>query len=843
MFLISEKEIGEIIEEEKERFRKDILRLINEKIEKICKKNYLPPSRENFLKSFPENYFFILKECFEEDFSTFSISTRILNKIKSNNLPLDIREKEKELEEYFLLSYIENSIENLFLYFKKKILGEETDNLIIKNIRGLKGERIVLEKLKEAEERLNLNIQEREIEKIHEDFKKNLRENFEKIKNRAEIFPLMFFQIASNPLNKRYPHLFQNLEGEKREGLIKKFLKNKKISIFLCYLYSFSKYFYDKGILKEDTKKILDLLDEKSLEEIKKDFFMGFEEELILKIEDLSLPKKGFLFGKLIYEEDFKAIEISEEYFKEDEEFLKILKEEAYLKYEFFVENELLPFLKNNRYAVASFRNLLLSPSYFTHKEYLPLFKLKEKFLEFFELEEIKKPLLSYENEIVEKITEKIFNLKKNFSRIGLEDFKEESLKIFEEIPSKILFWEDYEKLLKIYANEFLHLQKIPAEIIEYFGKLSLNYLSKIINEANFIDMPSDSRPQIELFETIKKAKEKGKILSLSDWFKKPITYEEWQEKLFELELSTPYRDFYNYTKNLLRSKESILLLKKTIEILQKEDYDLSISQKILQEFSFYEEISEVDFFNLILNISNFQIYGQELKENIFPIIPLLSENLKKILREKGFYFEEAELELSRKEEAFLNFLKNLKLSKSINSFLNYLKTSKFTIPSEDKSFWDELFIPIKHYLIQIEPGKGKYFMSLYVSGKKEGPHPFEGHQLKNKLIEKEEEIMWNISVFQSFANFLLDFEEEVFLFEYKEPFLREKYRLKQKKVEKVINFIIEDSKFKLKVNLDKKEIKKIWAKAFAPFYASKNDSEIEKDLRSLLVILKNVLI
>ncbi|MEJ5166287.1 MAG: hypothetical protein WHV67_04580, partial [Thermoanaerobaculia bacterium] len=360
----------------------------------------------------------------------------------------------------------------------------------------------------------------------------------------------------------------------------------------------------------------------------------------------------------------------------------------------------------------------------------------------------------------------------------------------------------------------------------------------------NFSDLPEDAKPQISLFETLKEAKEKGKILSLANYLKRPISYKEWEELLFSFKLSTSYRDFYNYIKSFVKSKGSLPLLKIVLETLQKEDIDLSLSQKIFQDLSFMPEISEEELFSLLLEQDNFYLHKKELKERIFGIYPFLDENLKNVIKKKGFYTEALEIEHTRKEKAFLNFLKELNLSHSYISFTDYLKTAKSYYRSAEKLEWEEFFIPVKHYLIQIEPLKDGFFITLNLSGRREGPHPFEGQRIKVYKTTLAEEISWILSLFQKYTSFLLDLEEELFDFEYKEPKKIQKYKIKTKKQDKVISFKRKNGKFLSKLNIDKELLKKIWAKAYGPFYASEKDETMpEEDARFLLSVLKNVLL
>ncbi len=834
------------IEEEINNFIKEIENLKVQKIEKLCKENLQEINLDNFFKLFPKNYLKLLKYVFEESKGKLNIKSFLLKKLKEENFSLTLREKAKDLEEYFLYDFIEKnldsiitSIENYFLEKNEKIEMA----YIFDKIKGLYGESIIQEKIENLCQNLYWKYNLKEISNIFKRFEKNLEENFDKIKEKIEIPPLLIFQMGINSLNLRYPKLFKNLSPEKEKILKELYLKLKKRGLILCYLYSFTKYFINEGIIGENPKDFLKKLNLEELKNINDKFFMGMKVEAPLRIDGLNIIKKSYIFKKIIIDKDFKIFEIAEEEFEDDEDFLYFCREKIYKEYEEFAKRELFPFIKENSYAIPYLRNLFSSPSFFSHNEILPFYKIKEHFLPFLEKDEIKVPFKEFEEKKVLSLKNKIYELKKDFSRIELEEFKYRSLKILEEISSSILFWEDFEILLEEFSKEFMHLPQIPSEVLENYTRLVYSYLSYLLNEAIFLDLPEGAKPQIALFETLNASREKGKIISLSDLLKKQISYSQWEEALFELKLSTPYRDFYNYVKKVVLSEGSLSLLKEIIEILQKEDFDLSISQKIINDISFLSEINDNEIYNLLLDLKNFPLFRNELKEKIFKIYPTLSSNLKNVIKSKNLYAEELEIEITRKEKSFLNFLKELKLLKSFTSFDEYLKIAKSPYKKEGGGFEEEFFIPIKHYLIQIEKISNEFFITLNVSGNKEGIHPFEGQRLKNYRTKIPEEIPWVIHLFQKYASFLLDLEEELFVFEYVKASSKQKYKIIKKKDEKVISFKRRNGKFQLKIDLEKEILKKIWAKAWGPFYSKEEDQfETEKDIRLILLLLKNML-
>lgn len=834
----SKEEINYILDEEKGILLEQIKTLKLNKIQGFCKKYFLEPTIENFLKYFPENYLKIIKSSFDLSDGKANIKLILLKNLKEENLSQAYREREKDLEEYFLLDFFEKNLDFLLNAIQKYYL-KKTEKIELsfftKKIEGLYGENLVLLTLNTFLEKVQLKITSKIIDKIFFLFERNLENNFDKIKNRIEIPPLLIFQMSINSLNKRYPNLFENLSKENEKILKEKFLKLKERALMLCYLYSFAKFFIDEN-------EKFEALNEEKLKSILDKFLMGIE--LQNKIEDLKIIKKSYIFKKIIIDKEFSALEIAEELFEEDVVFVEILREKIYSEYEKFINSQIIPLLKKDKNYISFLRNLIFSPSFFAHKEITPLYQLKEIYLPFLNRKQIIKPFENYEKINISNLMGKILQLKKKFSKIDSEKFKEESLKIFEEISNSILLWEDYETLLAEFSKEFLHLSQIPDEVLESYSRLCFNYLSILLNNATFLDFPEDAKPQIDLFETLKEIKEKGKIILISDFLKNPITYTEWEDFLFELKLSTPYKDFYKFIKKFINSKEEIILLKIIVETLQKEDFDLSISQKIFQDLSFIPDIKKDEFFNLILEKSNFPLYRNELKEKIFGLYPSLNENLKKIVIDNDLYSEILEIEYTKKEKAFLNFLRELNLSKSFSSLTDYMRVSKLSHKKGEKGKWVELFIPIKHYLIQIEPLNEGFSITLNISGQREGPHPFEGQQLKSMIVQREEDINWVLALFQKYTSFLIDLEEELFFFEYIEPKKKQKYKIQTKKIEKFISFKRKNGKFQLKVLSEKLTLKKIWAKAWAPFYAKANDDyEVEKDLRLLLSILKNMLL
>lgn len=844
---VPEEGLRKEIEEEINNFIKKIENLKTQKIEKLCKENLLEINLNNFFKLFPQNYLDLIKNVFEEANEKINIKTFLLKKLKEENFSLTLREKAKDLEEYLLYDFIEknldsivSSIEDYFLEKKEKIEVA----FVVDKIKGLYGEIIIREKIENLCQNLYLKYNLKEISSIFKRFEKNLEENFDKIKEKMEIPPLLIFQMGINSLNLRYPKLFKNLSPEKEKILKNEYLKLKKKGFILCHLYGFTKYFINEGIIGENPKDFLKKLNLEELRNINDKFLMDMKVDVPLTIDDLNIIKKAYLFKRIIIDKDFKIFEIAEEEFEDDKDFLEICREKIYREYEEFVRRELFPFIKENKSSLPYLRNLFSSPSFFSHNEILPFYKIKEHFLPFLGKNEIKVPFKEFESKNVLSLKNKIYELKKDFSRIELEEFKSRSLKILEEISSTILFWEDYEVLLEEFSKEFMHLLQIPPEVLENYARLVYSYLSYLINEAIFLDLPEGAKPQIALFETLNVSKEKGKIISLFSLLKKPISYTQWEEALFELKLSTPYRDFYNYVKNFLSSPSSLTLLKKVIEILQKEDFDLSISQKIINDISFLSEIKDNEIFNLLLDLRNFPLFKNELKENIFKIYPTLSSNLKNVIKNKNLYTRELEIEITRKEKSFLNFLEELKLLKSFTSFDEYLKIAKSPYKKEGGGFEEEFFIPIKHYLIQIEKIYNEFFITLNISGNKEGVHPFEGQRLKNYKTKIPEEIPWIIHLFQKYASFLLDLEEEIFVFEYVKASSKQKYKIKKKQEEKVISFKRKNGKFQLKIDLDKGILRKIWAKAWGPFYSKEEDQfETEKDIRLILILLKNMLL
>lgn len=835
---LSKEELSYILEEEKKNLLEEINTLKLNKVQEFCKKYLLQPTIENFLKCFHENYLKIIKSSFDKSDGKANIKLLLLKNLKEENLSQAHREREKDLEEYFLLDFFEKNLDFILNSAKKYYLKKSEKielSFFTKKIEGLYGENIVLLKLNNFLEKIQLKFTSKIIEKIFALFEKNLENNFEKIKDKIEIPPLLIFQMSINSLNKRYPNLFENLSKENERILKEKFLKLKGRGLMLCYLYSFAKFFIDEN-------EKFETLNEEKLKNILDKFLMGIE--LQNKIEDLNIIKKSYIFKKIIIDKDFSSLETAEELFEEDKLFIEILREKIYFEYEKFVNSQIIPLLKKDKNYISFFRNLIFSPSFFAHKEIAPLNQLRETYLPFLNKKQIIKPFENYEKITISNLMGKILQLKEKFSKMDSEKFKEESLKIFEEISNSILLWEDYETLLREFSDEFLHLPQIADEVLENYSRIYFNYLSILLNNATFLDFPKDAKPQIDLFETLKEIKEKEKIILISDFLKNPITYTEWKDFLFELKLSTPYRDFYKFIKKFSSSKEAINLLKTVVEILQKEDFDLSISQNIFKDLSFIPNIKENEFFNLILKKSNFPLYRNELKEKIFGLYPSLNENLKKIVIDNDLYSEILEIEYTKKEKAFLNFLKELNLSKSFSSLTDYIRFSKLSHKKGKKEKWEELFIPIKHYLLQIEPLNDSFSITLNISGQREGPHPFEGQQLKSMIVQKEDDINWVLTLFQKYASFLMDLEEELFFFEYIEPKRKQKYKIQTKKIEKFISFKIKNGRFQLKISNEKLTLKKIWAKAWAPFYAKENDDyDVEKDLRLLLSILKNVLL
>lgn len=845
-FLTSQEEIIKILEAEKSNFLKEIEELKFIEIEKTCKQNLMEPDPQNFFKFYPENYIKILRKAFENLPPKTNIKNYLLKLIREENFPEDFREKAKELEEYLLYDFVEKNLDKLFLPFYNYYSGKEEEikfSHSLEKIRGLFGEKIIKQKLEEFSRRINYKVNEKEIEEIFIRFEKNLEQNFFKVKDKIEIPPLLILQMGLNSLNLRYPHLFKNLTEEKEKELKDSFLKLKSKGLMLCVLYSLAKFFYNEELGGIEIKKLSEI-EKMDLNSFSEKFFMGMELNIPINIKDVNIIKKGFVFKKILLDRDFKILKEAEDLFEEDEIFFNICKEKVLKEYEDFVRREIFKLIEEDKSIVFVLRNLFFSPAFFSHNEIIPLYKLKEYFIDFLDSEDLIKPFQKYENEILSNIKESIFKLKQNFSKIDINTFKSEALKIFEKISTYLLLWEDYGEMLEEFSKEFMHLPQIPEEVSENFSRLSYNYLSVLLDRANFYDFPEDAKPQLLLFETLKESREKGKILSLANYLKRPISYKEWEELLFSFKLSTSYRDFYDYIKGFIKSKGALLLIKVVLETLQREDMDLSISQKIFQELSFMPEIEEKELFNLLLQQDNFYLYKKDLKEKIFGIYPFLDENLKNIIKKKGFYTEKLEIEYTRKEKAFLNFLQELNLSRSYISFNDYLKIAKSYYKREEKLNWEELFIPVKHYLIQIEPLKDGFFITLNLSGRREGPHPFEGLRIKTYKTKDPEEISWVLSFFQKYTSFLLDLEEELFEFEYREPKKMQKYKIKTKRMEKVIFFMKKNGKFLSKLSLDKNLLKKIWAKAYAPFYASEKDETLpEEDARFLLDVLKNVLL
>ncbi len=833
--LLSEEKLEKICLKKKGEFLNSIKNKKKEIIDKICKENFLEPTEENFIKLYPKGYFEILMEVFQKEVLKVSFAPLIENLMKEKNFKREIREKSKPLEVYFLYNFLEKVLDEVIkigcsFYYGEG--GSQNLTIFLKRLRGLYGFEELSKFLEEFIFDLNFSIQNFEIDEIFSKIEGDLEKNFFKVKDKKEVPSILLAQMGINVLNIRKPYLFSNLREKEKKVLLEKFLKLKDKANFLCYLYSITKYLIDNNFQDIDYEKF------------KKDFLMNLELEGAVKVPDKEILEKAKIFARMLLFKEYELLSFVEENFEKGEIFINICKDIIKKDYKVFVENSLLPFIKEKKEGVYGFRNLLAFPSYILHRELEPLQEFKEKFYPYLEDEEIIEPLKNYEDKIKYEIEEEIKKLKENFSKISKEDFEKKALKILEKISNSLLFWDDYGKILQEFASTFLHLPQIPANVLNSFLRFASNYLNVILDEDKLIDMPPNAKPKIVLLETLREAKEKGKILSISEHLKEAISYPFFEEVLFEYKLSTPYRDFYSYIKNFLTSKDSKILLKEIIEVLQKEDYDFSLSQKIFQELSFLSDLKEKEIFTLLLDERNINLYKNELKEKIFKVYPFLSINLKEILKEKGYYLETLEIEFTRKEKAFSNFLKELNLEKSIYSFEDYLKTSKMSYEKEEKGFWEEQFISLKHYLIQIEPKENFFHITLYVSGQKEGLHPFEGQQLKSKIVYKEEEMNWNLLLFQRYASFLLDLEEEIFEYEYKKPEKKRGYKIKRKKEEKVISFKMQRGKFLLKLDLKEKDLKKIWAKGWAPFHANLNDeTEAERDLRFLLSILKNVIL
>ena len=795
-----------------------------------------------------------LAELYEEVLSSAPGPERFLRVLQRRAADLGLkleamRPKAQPLERHhvlqFLASRLPGAIGEMAEYYAARADRLREPAEMLTAVEGLaghdEGEQIVTAAMAAA----HLAIQRAEVEELLARAEEVIEANYYKIRDRPEVNASLLAYMASNALNFRRPYLFQHLAPGDAQTLKAQLLWRKEVLQMKGHLLALGKLLADGGGWMEgDLPGLLDRLNAPAaVERLREAFHQGLAPSQDLLPVDAPVLKKALVFLHFRRNGTLDSVAEGLEDLGGDPVFGRLLEQESASRYARFVQDTVLPLLEASPAAVQQMRALLSDPD----DEYA---NLPPVLLEFREVhlpqvgnaEELARPFQSYEKRVVAGVEEEIQALRSGFNALKPAAFIERATDLLNQLAERVLFWDDFKHCLEQFGSAFLHYQRLSSLIVSSYTRLCADYLSNRLRGAEITGLPSHADPQTILFEGLWSAHERAQILSLDPLFDHPLPFSLFQERLFELKLPTPYRDFYRYLQEYFR-EGGLPLLREVLPSLALEDRDNAFAQGILQEMSFLPDMDGAGVLALLLG-RNALSPGckSELRQRLWGMRADIAPVFREVLAAQGLLPEGSALVLSSSERFFLQILEGKGLEAPARAFEEHMAALSIppSTPPAGDSHWEHQFIPHRHYLIQIEPLGGEIRISLNVSGFKAGPHPFEGRILRQAVLDPALADMPSaLAPFHSYIAFLRELEEAVFVTRFVEPPKRRALHLRQRGADAVISFSREGGRFSLQPALLEQtltpKLKKIWRSFLAP---KEGWTDSDRDIGTALQLL-----
>ena len=685
------------------------------------------------------------------------------------------------------------------------------------------GNRIVTASIEAA----HFAVQQAEVEELLLRAEEVIETNYSKIRNRPEVNASLLAYMAANALNFRRPYLFQHLAPGDGQTLKAQLLWRKEVLQLRGHLLALGKLLTDTGEWTEgDLPDLLRRLDSHAtVARLLESFHQGLASSQDLPPVDAAALKKALIFLHFRRFGVLESVLVAAESFRDDPVFGRLLEDESASRYARFVQDTVLPLLEASPAAVQQMRAILSDPE----GEYANLPPVLREFREIRlpqagNAEALLKPFRSFEARVVAGIEEEIQALRGAFNTLKPGVFLERATDLLNQLAERVLFWDDFKRCLDQFGSTFLHYQRISPLIVSSYTRLCADYLSNRLRAAEFTGLPPHADPQTLLFESLWGAHQRDRLLSLDPLFDRPLAFDLFQERLFELRLPTPYRDFYRYLREYFQ-EGGLPLLREVLPWLAREDRDNAFAQSVLQEMSFLPEMDGAGVLGLLLGRETLPSGRKaELRQRLWGMRADIAPGFRQALAEQGFLPEGSALALSPSERFFLQIMAGLGLDGPAGAFEGHLASLAVPAPPPTSGGvrWEHQFIPHRHYLIQIEPLGGEVRISLNISGFKAGPHPFEGRVLRQSVLDPAATDMPSaLAPFHSFIAFLRELEEAVFVTDFIPPPERRAIRIQRREAEPVISFALRNGRFALQPALMEAtvtpKLKKIWRSFLAP--------------------------
>lgn len=678
-----------------------------------------------------------------------------------------------------------------------------------------------------AWEGAHLAVQRAEVEELLNRADEVIEANYAKIRERPEVNASLLAYMASNALNFRRPHLFQHLAPGDAQALKAQLLWRKEVLQLKGHLLALAKLLADAGEWEEgDLPELIERLDAPAaVERLREGFHQGLAPSQDLLPVDAPALKKALVFLHFRRRGTLESVIEGLEALRDDPVFGRLLEEESASRYARFVQDAVLPLLEASPAAVQQMRAILSDPD----GEYASLPPVLREFREVHlpqvgNAEALRRPFLPFEASVVGEVDREIQTLREGFNALKPGVFLERATDLLNHVAERVVFWDDFKQCLDQFGSAFLHYQRLSPLVISSFTRLCTDYLSNRLRAADLTDLPPHADPQTLLFEGLWNAHQRDQLLSLDPLFDEPLPFPLFQERLFELKLPTPYRDFYRYLQEYFQTG-GLPLLREVLPLLAQEDRDNAFAQGILQEMSFLPDMDGPGVLGLLLGRDALPPGRKaELRQRLWGMRAGIAPDFREALAAQGLLPECSALELSPSERFFLQILEGLGLEAPARAFEEHLAVldTPAPPPSPGGARWEHQFIPHRHYLIQIEPLGGEVRISLNVSGFKAGPHPFEGRVLRQAVLDPAvADMQTALGPFHSFIAFLRELEEAVFVAEFVRPPLRRGLQVNQRGADPVISFARREGRFALQPALMEQtlapKLKKIWRSFLAP--------------------------
>jgi hypothetical protein len=690
----------------------------------------------------------------------------------------------------------------------------------------------------------HFQVQSQEIKDLLARAEGLLESNYAKIRHKREVNAALLAYMAANALNFRKTYLFVHLSPRHRENLLAHFLHRKDLLQLKGQLLSAAKLLQDDGAWLEDPLQVLlARLDEPAvLERLRS----AFRHDLVSEEEPVPLTpdflKKALVFLHHRGERKFDLGDPALGPLLEDPLFRETLQADLLGRYERFVRDQILPRLADSPHPVHQVRRILHGSE--EEEGLLPetLRILRDEYVNGMDGEDvIRSPFEAYEGEVLRSLEGGIAALRQNFNALPPDTILEEGLRLLSGIGDRLLFWADFRNVLEEFGTSFLHFQRIPSRLVSFYTQLVAEYFSRRLEETVWHDLPPLADPQTLLFAALWEAREKGKLLELDAFFGAEPSFPAFEERLFELRLSTPYRDFYSFCREAFRESGGLPLLREVMTLLFREDKDHSLSQRILQEMSFLPDMGPEGLLGLLLHEEFFRSSFRDLKDRLWAIGDQIPPRFRAVLAQRGLLEAAPDLVLSPSERFFLQILETLGLERPKARFLEHLRALAHPSASAPGgSRWEAMFIPHRHYLIQIEPVGTGMQISMNVSGHTEGPHPFAGRVLKRRHFDPEAvDLPEALDSFHTLIAFLRDLESCVFRARLVAPKPGKILRMRRRNIESVITFDYEGGRPLLQPEIQARRPGERMAKIWRSFLIGRGPKgESDEDMRTVLELL-----